>query len=227
MLKLIRLEMKKINFNQYIQKSMIAGISITAFLFFMLYIDRNLIATGSEEFLFLTDSIIRIVFVIFSGVLISKLIIEEYNNKTITLMFTYPINRKKILISKLLIIISFTFISIVLTKIFAITILSILAKYLNFLSESVSLQIILSHFKNTLLYDLSASGMSLVAIYFGMKHMSVRTTIVASTIIAVFLGISNEGTSVGSYIIFPVTLTIIGLVITYLSISTINQKDIL
>ncbi|AYW45281.1 ABC transporter permease [Tetragenococcus koreensis] len=226
MLKLIRLEMKKTNFTFYIQRALVASIVITGFLFVMLYFDRDLIPTGSEEFLFITDSITRMVFIIFSGVLISKLIIEEYNNKTITLMFTYPIERKKILIAKLLIIISFTFLSIVITKILALATLSILTNYLHFINENITLSMIFEHFKNTILYDFSASGVSLVALSFGMKQMSVRTTIVASVIIAILLGISNESISVGSFIVVPITLTTIGLVITYLSISSIDQKDV-
>lgn len=226
MLKLIRLEMKKTNFTFYIQRALVASIVITGFLFVMLYFDRDLIPTGSEEFLFITDSITRMVFIIFSGVLISKLIIEEYNNKTMTLMFTYPIERKKILIAKLLIIISFTFLSIVITKILALATLSILTNYLHFINENITLSMIFEHFKNTILYDFSASGVSLVALSFGMKQMSVRTTIVASVIIAILLGISNESISVGSFIVVPITLTTIGLVITYLSISSIDQKDV-
>lgn len=85
MLKLIRLEMKKTNFTFYIQRALVASIVITGFLFVMLYFDRDLIPTGSEEFLFITDSITRMVFIIFSGVLISKLIIEEYNNTNVYL----------------------------------------------------------------------------------------------------------------------------------------------
>lgn len=41
---------------------------------------------------------------VFSSVLIAKIIIEEYSKKTILVMFSYPINRKKLIASKLLII---------------------------------------------------------------------------------------------------------------------------
>lgn len=226
MLKLMRLELKKNNFASYIKKALIANLCIVIFLFFMLYLDRDLISTGSKEFFLITDSITRMVFIVFSGVLISKLIIEEYNDKTIALMFTYPINRKKILIAKLAIIIFFTFISITLTKLLVTSFLSILSNYLHFINENMTTLMIWEHFKNTILYDLSASGMSLVALYFGMRQKSVKTTIIASTIIAIFLGISNEKLTVASFIIFPITLTFIGLAITYISIDNIDQKDI-
>ncbi len=41
-------------------------------------------------------TMVRITFTIFTSVLIVKLIIDKYKNKSIAVMFTYPINRKKI-----------------------------------------------------------------------------------------------------------------------------------
>ncbi|WP_435302985.1 ABC transporter permease [Leuconostoc mesenteroides] len=96
MFKLIRLEMRKTNFKQYVIGGFIASLIIPVFLFFLLYIDKQDSPITNTNFLFLVDSITRIVFIIFSGVLISRLIVEEYNDKTITLMFTYPISRKKL-----------------------------------------------------------------------------------------------------------------------------------
>lgn len=94
MLKLMSLEMRKVNFGRYINSSMAACFAVTGFLFFMLYVDRDLYTASSTDFFFLVDSITRMVFIVFSGVLISRLVIEEYNDKTITLKFTYPISRK-------------------------------------------------------------------------------------------------------------------------------------
>ncbi|WP_254610001.1 MULTISPECIES: hypothetical protein [unclassified Bacillus (in: firmicutes)] len=41
------------------------------------------------------DRFSRGVFMIFGASLITKFIIQEFQNKTITVMFMYPINRKK------------------------------------------------------------------------------------------------------------------------------------
>ncbi|GIN70283.1 hypothetical protein J14TS2_07580 [Bacillus sp. J14TS2] len=227
MLKLISLEIRKVNFGRYTNSALAACFAVTGFLFFMLYIDRDLFAASSTDFFFLVDSITRMVFIVFSGVLISRLVIEEYNDKTITLMFTYPISRKKIIISKLLIIISFTFFSMLLSRIFAAVVLYMLNSNLGFIDGDVTIYMLIEHFKNTILYDLSASGISLVPLFFGMLKKSVRTTIITSIIIAVFLGASNEDLSIGSFIGVPLTLTIIGIVASYLSIRNIEHKDLL
>lgn len=44
--------------------------------------------------LLLLGTFVRSVFIVFAGVLIAKLIIGEYKNRTITVMFTYPVSRK-------------------------------------------------------------------------------------------------------------------------------------
>ncbi|MBD5072404.1 ABC transporter permease subunit, partial [Xanthomonas citri pv. citri] len=46
-----------------------------------------------------------------------KLVISEYKNKTILVMFTYPISRKKLLTAKLMIAGGLTFITILLSNI--------------------------------------------------------------------------------------------------------------
>ncbi len=194
-------------------------------LFYAVYADRNEIANTISDFFFVVDSP-RMIFIVFAGVLISRLVIEEYNDKTISLMFTYPISRKKLISSKLLIIICFTFFSILLSRIFATVVLTMLDNSLNFIEGDITFQMIIEHFRNTILYDFSASGISLFPLFLGMLKKSVRTTIITSIIIAAFFGASNEDLSIGSFIVIPLTLTIIGVVASYFSIRNIEHKDV-
>ncbi|MFJ7731678.1 ABC transporter permease [Lysinibacillus sp. NPDC097231] len=53
----------------------------------------------------------------FASVLIAKLVIEEYKNKTILILFSYPVSRKKIFVSKLILIAFLTFITMMLSNI--------------------------------------------------------------------------------------------------------------
>jgi ABC-type transport system involved in multi-copper enzyme maturation permease subunit len=225
MFKLINLEMKKVSLDRYVYGAIIASIIMTGFLFFMLYIDRYQYPPDVEDFFFLVDST-RMIFIVFSGVLISKLVIEEYKDKTISLMFTYPISRKKIIISKLMIIIIFTFFSMLLSRLFVAVVLYVLNNNLEFIDGDVTIHTILIHFRDTILYDLSVSGISLVPLFFGMLRKSVRTTIVSSIIIAAFLGISIGQLSIASYIVIPLTLSVIGVVASYLTIRNIEHTDI-
>ncbi|MCZ4150352.1 bacitracin ABC transporter permease, partial [Escherichia coli] len=56
------------------------------------------------EFMSLTDILIRITFIIFASVILSRLVIEEYKSKMIQVLFTYPQQRKKMMQAKLLIV---------------------------------------------------------------------------------------------------------------------------
>lgn len=219
--------MKKTAFSRYIVGGFIASLAVTALLFFILYIDRNEFAATNIDFLFLVDSITRIVFIIFSGVLISRLIVEEYNDKTITLMFTYPISRKKIILSKLCIILMFTFFFIILTRFAATLAIHLLNNQLHFIQGEITNELIFNHFVNTLLYDISASGVSLVSLLFGMRKQSTRTTIITAVIIAFLLGAGNGDLSIGSYLAVPATLAAVGLTATYFSIHRIERIDVL
>ena len=51
------------------------------------------------------------IFLVYSSVLTAKLVIGEYNHRTITIMFSYPLNRIKLIASKLTIIMVYTAIS--------------------------------------------------------------------------------------------------------------------
>ncbi len=97
MLKLLRLEWKKNRMAGYFNGLIISIIGI--------FVAVTLMAVGSEgdsefqnytEFMSLTNILIRIVFIIFSSVILARLVIDEYKNKTVQLLFSYPLKRKKL-----------------------------------------------------------------------------------------------------------------------------------
>ena len=55
----------------------------------------------SLDFTFsMVNTMVKATFIIFASVLIARFIIEEYKSNTITVLFMYPINRKKLIIAK-------------------------------------------------------------------------------------------------------------------------------
>ena len=52
------------------------------------------------------------IFLVYSSVLTAHLVIEEYSRGTITILFSYPVNRMKLIAAKLVIIMVYTAISI-------------------------------------------------------------------------------------------------------------------
>nr|MDH3155734.1 ABC transporter permease [Bacillus licheniformis] len=55
-------------------------------------------------------------FIVFAGVLIAKLVIGEYKNRTITVMFTYPVSRKKLMATKLPLTGGLTFLTMIVSE---------------------------------------------------------------------------------------------------------------
>ena len=100
---LMKLELKKVHFLRYILIS--AGLILLGmfFLFVALHDSSDSPRTFDNSFR-TVQMIFAFVYVIFFAVLVSAVVISEYNNKTILLMFTYPIDKSKMILSKLLVI---------------------------------------------------------------------------------------------------------------------------
>lgn len=106
MIHLMRLELKKIHFKKYIFLSILAIVLSMYFVFVSLYDTSGHIRTFENTFR-TVEMIFAFVFVIFFSVLNAAIVISEYNNKTILLMFTYPVDKIKMITAKLLLITAF------------------------------------------------------------------------------------------------------------------------
>lgn len=73
-----------------------------------------------EEVFFIIGIFVRVVFIVFGVVLIVKLVILEYKNKIIFVMFMYLISWKKLFIVKFMIVGGLMFIMILLLNIFIV-----------------------------------------------------------------------------------------------------------
>lgn len=124
-------------------------------------------------------------FLVYSSTLISKIIISEYLKGTIFVLFSYPINKKKLLLSKVVLIVLFTVSAIILGDI-------ICTLYVNFLNQKI--QVITSPIPwNTDLFLLFIFGMllggilSIVPFIVGMLNKSTSIPIVTAVILVVIM----------------------------------------
>lgn len=229
MIKLIKLEMKKCKIKGYIKGAVIANLIILAVLVVTNYSSKYEIEPAMENYTMafsIIDAIVRATFIIFASVLISRLIIDEYKNKTITVLFMYPINRKKLIIAKLIIIVIFTFISIIISNVFLEFSFCFFDKIFHFISDKLTFDTILKNGVTIVIYAFTASCMSLIPLYFGMRKKSVSATI-TSSIMIIFIVCSNNGEfSLNSIITIPLSLAAIGVLIGYLSIKNIEHVDV-
>lgn len=229
MLQLMKLEMKKCKLGWYVKGAIIANIVMVALLFFVSYVSQikgELELRNTEMLLLMASTMVRATFIVFAGVLIAKLVIEEYKNKTILLMFSYPFNRKKIIASKLLITAMLTFITIVLSNIFVVGVFFILNNYLLVIPNTITINDLIQEGIKLIPFAIAAAGTSLIPLYFGMRKYSVPTTILSSLIVVMIACQSQPEFSLGTFLPLQLALAVIGIIIAYYGIRNIENKDI-
>ena len=229
MFKLIQLEIRKFKMKGILKGAIIANFIILAFLVMGIFVskadDEMIFNSWNDVFLF-TGIFVRVTFTIFAAVLIAKLIVGEYKNKTINILFTYPINRKKLMIAKLFIVVIFAFIAMIISNIFITFSLYILNVFMNFISESLTMDILLPNLINIAIYSLIYSFISLIPVYVGMLRKSGSSTIVTGVVLTSLLNSGNGKNTLSSIIIIPIILAIIGVISSYLFIKDVEKVDV-
>ncbi|MGE7886110.1 ABC transporter permease [Bacillus cereus] len=229
MLRLMKLEMKKNKFGWYVRGAIIANIAILALLIFVGYVAQ---IEGDPEMrdpqiiLSMASVSVRGTFIIFGAVLIAKLIIDEYKSKTILLMFSYPINRKKMMISKLIITAILTCITVILSNILVIGIFFGIDSYFSILSNPFTVDQLMQEGIKLVPLAIAAAGMSLIPLYFGMRKHSVPTTIVSSLIVVSVAMNSNPTFPTATFLPLQLALAAIGFAIAYYGIKNIEREDL-
>ncbi|MED3574773.1 ABC transporter permease [Cytobacillus praedii] len=230
MLKLIKLEMKKFKMGGYVRSSLITNVIILGVICLISYVENMEGAVVFEDYavaLQLIETIIRATYIIFAAVLISRLVINEYKNKSITVLFMYPINRKSLIIAKLLIVVIFTFVNIVAANIFVGGGFYLVDQFAQIVPDQLTLSGLGQHSASVVMNALSASCMSLIPLYFGMRKFSGSTTIISSIFIVLIVCQNMNGFTLNSIVFVPITLAVIGAIIAYLAIRNIENKDVI
>ncbi|MBY0597079.1 ABC transporter permease [Bacillus bingmayongensis] len=230
MLQLIKLEMKKSKLGWYIKGAIIANIVMIAMLFFVSYmsqIEGDVELGNPQGILLMASAMVRGTFIVFAGVLIAKLVIEEYKNKTILLMFSYPISRKKIIASKLLITAMLTFVTVLLSNIFVIGIFFTLNSYMLVIPNTITVAELIQEGIKVIPFAMAAAGSGLIPLYFGMRKYSVPTTIVSSLLVVMIACQSQPEFSLATFLPLQLALAAIGIMIAYYGIRNIEKEDAL
>ncbi|MEK5023145.1 ABC transporter permease [Paenibacillus sp. FSL M7-1046] len=230
MLKLIQLEIRKNKLAGMLKGVAIANLAIFAFMLLLTYVDSE--GSGSGEFKTYAEMfsglyvLVKATFVVFASVVLSKLVIDEYKNNTITLLFMYPISRKKLLGAKIIIVFLFTLISIFVTDVLISALLIGLNSFTHAIPGQLDLAVIPGEMIRIGADAAYAAGIGLIPLYIGMRKKSVPATIVTAVLL-VSVSASDFGNfQPGNLVGFSIFLSLLGVAIAYLSIRNIEQKDI-
>ncbi|MDM5190222.1 ABC transporter permease [Bacillus sp. DX4.1] len=232
MLHLMKLEMKKFKLGWYVKGAIITNIIIITLFCLINYIEQIEQTEGAEmiksfpDAFILIGGMVRGTFIVFAGVLITKLVIEEYKNKTILIMFSYPVNRKKLIASKLLITALLTFTTILISNIVVAGTVFILNSYVPIIPDSITVNEFMKEVIKMVPFAIAAAGTSLIPLYFGMRKYSVPVTILSSLIVVAIACQSQPQFSVVTFIPLQLGLAAIGVMIAYYGIRNIEKEDI-
>ncbi len=226
MLKLVKLEWKKNNITKYTRCALITSL---AMLLFILLTAKELEAQetvemyGENMLIAGVDLFNNIAFIIFTCVMLSAFSVSPYQNKTIYLMFSYPIKRRKIMAAQILAVWSFNFLSLVLSKLFSYCVL-LLTK------TATAGSIPLGHYEfylNILIGSAAIVSISFLSLFVGLRLKSSKAAIVTGVIIACF----TQG-NIGSYTLshnlpFYCSLLLLSFAAVFLSVYSVETKDVL
>lgn len=228
MLRLMKLEMEKVNTRNMLWTFILINISIVG-IFLLVSFESEASAdffTSQDYVLMLIEMFVMAAYVIYASVLISTLIIDEFKNKTITVLFMYPIERKKILMSKVMIISGITFGCVVLSSLVVYYSFYFINELFDLTSLSLTILLSLKDMAHLVLTGIAAMGISLIPLFFGMIKHSVSATITSSILIVALLSSTlNSGANLITFVGIPLALGLAGFVVAYLVIHKAVKED--
>lgn len=229
MLKLMTLEIRKNKLKNLFKGVHIVNFSILAFMILVAFIDRSEgegMITSYQDLFEGLYVFVKSAYIIFASVLISKLIIDEYKNNTITLLFMYPISRKKLMAAKIIIVFLFTFVTIIVSYIALGAILLGINSFVDLIPGELTLQLITSELIKTVVSAFYAAGIALIPLYIGMKKKSVPATIVSAVLVVSLISSGFDQFRLGNLAAVSIPLGLLGAGIAYLAIRNVEHKDI-
>lgn len=188
--KLINLELKRNSLKAYHIAVAITSFVMLAFLYLFASIPKidptdtdNALFQSYDFIIGLSNVVCMAVFAIMSAVMASKLIIEEYAPKKAILLFSYPVERKKILNAKIVTVFGYTFLSMLITELAILLIFFVTESHFALCSDTITFNLILGSVLSAIAYSLIAALLGVVSLWFGFLKKSISVTIVAAVII--------------------------------------------
>ena len=235
MLKLIKLEWKKNNIGKYVRNAVILAAILCLFIFAFDYLgiandpDTGVpdTAPGFNGISSTIEMFTSMSFLVFTSVMLSSFIVSAYKNKTMNLMFSYPIKRQKILISQMLSVWIFNFVALIITKqlLYGCILLGSRFMVSSFLLDFN--MAILCFYIQLIVKSIVIVSMSFIALFIGMAMKSSKATIISSFLLITLTQANIGDITMSNSAVFPALLTLISLAFAFLSICKVETKDLM
>lgn len=228
MLKLIRLEWKKNNAIKYIRNAAVTSVLLLLLFLFTvgeLENPETIQAYGKSMLCSGVDMFTNLTYILFTSVMIAAFSVSPYQNKTMRLLFSYPISRRKLLLAQIFSVWIFNFAALTLSKLLFYVTLVLTKNYTHISAADIRLT-------DPLFYaDVLAGSAAMVSIGFlalpvGLRLKSSKAAIIAGLIIV----FGTQG-NIGSYSLmynlpFYGVLLVLAFAAVALSVYPVEKKDV-
>lgn len=163
---------------------------------------------------------------IFLCVLLSELFINEYKDKTINIMFSYPVSRIKIYIAKMVVVFSYCCFIVIINTIFSTAVLLVLNMIKPIIKDSINLSVLIKGTSITLVSIIVSTLFTFMYSYFAIVKRSFLLMIIFSTIMNTIKGLLQASYPT-VYLWLPLILVGISIFAVIPILYTLNNKDVI
>lgn len=235
MLKLIKLEWKKNRIGKYVRNAVLLALMLCLFVFAFAFLGivndpETGVPDAALETGMLSSSIEMLTsmsFLVFTGVMLASFIVGAYQNKTMNLMFSYPIKRQRILVSQMLAVWIFNFAALALAKLLLYGCVFVGAR---FLTPAFAVD-----------FDMTEAGfyvqvfvksgvtvtMGFAALFAGLRMKSSKAVIVTSFLLIVLTQANVGDVTLRDQAIVPLILMVASLGFGGLSVLGVEKRDLM
>lgn len=220
MMKLIKLEWMKNNIGKYVIKAVLLTVIIGSFVLALAFLgiaddpDGTLdAAPGAAGISMTVEMFSNMAYLMLTSSMFGTFIINSYKNRTMELMFSYPISRQKILASQVLAVWLFSFGALLLTKFFIY--LAIVAGA-GYWQSSFVIDVApgsLSFWKMVVLRSFVTVSLGLICLFVGLAMKSSKAALVASFLLFLLTQGNVGEFSLAGNGIFVSVLTVISFIL--------------
>lgn len=194
MSRLIKLELKRNSLKAYFLATIISFIVVLGFTYLIASIPLISGNSADSELFMSYHFIVGLscvvcmgIFSITAGVMSSKFIVEEYTGKRAILLLSYPINRERILNSKIFLTFFYTIVSMLMCEGMTLGIFFLTEMFCPLCPDKIDLKVVV-HSCTLLLYSSVMAGfVGIISLWFGFLRKSISVTIISSCIIVSLL----------------------------------------
>lgn len=225
MLKLIKLELQRVNMRPYLISSAVIGMVLLAFTYFIAYVaqvEQEVQFMNYDNIFMFTSLMGILLFGILSAVMYAKLIIEEYSGKRLALLFSYPEGRRKAFAAKIWIVFVFVALSMWLCTILPAAIFTVTESISPIVPDTMANSSLMKTAGNMAVSLLAVNATGLLSMRIGFIKKSVPATLISGFILS---GIyDNMMAASKDHIVLPWLITGISLLVIFTVFVTLSYK---